>query len=120
MTVLTQKLGPGSCIISEAADYYSRDVVVVSAGAGITLPPNTVLGRIAASGKYVPWNPAANDGSQTVAAILIYPVTGEQEATVLRRVAQVKTPALNWFSGATLANKAAGIAGLATLGIIAR
>jgi len=217
MTVLTEKLGPGSCIIQEGEHFYSRDVVTVNAGVGVTYPANTVLGRIAlgsisaaaksggnaantgaltldettpilagaqlgvyrvrcvavasnggtfrvedpngyvlgdvavgatfsdqikfsiadgsqdfilgegfditvgaGSGKYVIWNPANLDGSQVVAAILVYPVTGEQEATVLRRHAQVKSPALNWFTGATDNNKLAGIAGLAALGIIAR
>lgn len=120
MTVLTEKLGPGSCIIQEGADYYSRDVGVVSAGAGVTYPPNTVLGKVTATGKFVEWNPSNTDGSQTVAAILIYPVTGEEEAALLRRHAQVKIPALNWFTGATAGNKTTGIAGLAALGIIAR
>lgn len=217
MTVLIEKLGPGSCIIQEGEHLYSRDVVTVNAGVGVTYPANTVLGKIAlgsisaaaksggnaantgvltldattpilagaqlgvyrvrcvavasnggtfrvedpngyvlgdvavgatfsdqikfsiadgsqdfilgegfditvaaGSGKYVIWNPANLDGSQVVAAILVYPVTGEQEATVLRRYAQVKSPALNWFTGATDNNKLAGIAGLAALGIIAR
>lgn len=120
MAVLTEALGPGSCIIQEGDHYYSRDVGVVNAGAGVTLPANTVLGRITATGKYVVWNPANADGSQTVAGVLIYPVIGEQEATILRRHAQVKSLALNWFTGATSGNKTTGIAGLATLGIIAR
>ena len=217
MTVLTEKLGPGSCIIQEGEHYYSRDVVTVNAGVGVTYPANTVLGKItvgavsaaaksggnaadtgvltldattpalanakvgvytvrcitaasnsgvfrvedpnglvlgdvavgstfsdgvkfsiadgtqdfvvgegfditvaAGPGKYVIWNPANLDGSHVVAAILIYPVTGEEEATVLRRHAQVKAPALNWFTGATSGNKSTGIAGLAALGIIAR
>lgn len=217
MTVLTEKLGPGSCIIQEGDHFYSRDVVVVNAGDGVTYPANTVLGKItlgaissaaksggnaantgaltldaatpilagaqagvytvrcvavasnsgtfrvedpngyvlgdvavgatfsdqikfsiadgsqdfilgegfditiaAGAGKYVIWNPANLDGSQAPAAILIYPVTGEEEATVIRRHAQVKSLALNWFAGATDNNKAAGIAGLATLGVIAR
>ncbi len=120
MTVLTEKLGPGSCIIQEGDHYYSRDVGVVSAGAGVTYPANTVLGKVTATGKYVVWNPANADGSETVAAILIYPVTGEEEAALLRRHAQVKIPALNWFTGATAGNKTTGIAGLAALGIIAR
>lgn len=217
MAVLTEKLGPGSCIIQEGEHYYSRDVVTVNAGDGVTYPANTVLGQIslgaisaaakaggnaantgaitidattpilagaqagvytvrcvavasnggtfrvedpngyvlgdvlvgatfadqvkfsiadgsqdfvlgegfditiaAGTGKYVIWNAANVDGSQVVAGILIYPVTGEEEAAVLRRHSQVKAPALNWFTGATTNNKNAGIAGLAKLGIIAR
>lgn len=120
MTVLNETLGPGSCIIQEGDHYYSRDVATVAAGAGVTLPANTVLGKITAGGNYTIYNPAAVDGSETVAGILIYPVTGTAEATILRRHAQVKSLALNWFSGATAGQKTTGIAGLAALGIIAR
>lgn len=120
MTVLTEKLGPGSCLIQEGDHFYSRDVVTVSPAAGVTYPANTVLGKITATSKYVIWNPANVDGSQNVAAILIYPQAGEAEATVLRRHAQVKAEALSWFTGATSGNKTTGIAGLAALGIIAR
>lgn len=119
MTVLHEKLGPGSCIISEAELDYSRDVVTVNSGpAGY--PPNTMLGMITATKEHVIWNPSANDGSQTVSGILIFPIKGKQPATILRRHAQVLTPALHWPDGATPANKTAGIAGLASLGIIAR
>ena len=120
MTVLTEKLGPGSCIIQEGDHYYSRDVATVVAGVGVTLPANTVLGQITVGGNYVIYDPAATDGSETVAAILIYPVTGTADAAILRRHAQVKSPALNWFTGATAGQITTGIAGLAALGIIAR
>lgn len=120
MVVLTEKLGPGSCLIQEGDHYYSRDVAVVNAGAGNTLDANTVLGKITATGKYVEYNPANSDGSEAVAGILLYPVTGEQEATIIRRHAQVKSPALVWFDGANTAQKNTGIAALAALGIIAR
>lgn len=120
MTVLNETLGPGSCIISEADHYYSRDVETVIAGAGVTLPANTVLGKITASGSYAIYNPANADGTQNVAAILIYPVTGTAKGSLIKRVAQVKAPALNWFSGATTNQKNTAIAALAALGIIAR
>jgi len=120
MTVLTEKFGPGSCLIQEGDHFYSRDVVVVAAGVGVTLPANTVLGQITASKKYTLYNPANSDGSEVAKAILLYPVTGEDEATILSRHCQVKSPLLNWFSGATDPQKTTGIAALAALGIIAR
>jgi len=46
---------------------------VIAAGAG-TVAKYTVLGRISASGKLVPWAPAASDGSQVPCAILTQPV----------------------------------------------
>lgn len=72
------------------------------------------------SGKFVEWNPSNVNGSQVVAGVLVYPITGETEVVVLRRHAQVKSLALDWFSGANPGNKTTGIAGLAALGIIAR
>ena len=47
---------------------------VIAAAAG-TVAKYTVLGRISASGKLVPWAPAASDGSQVPCAILTQPVT---------------------------------------------
>ena len=120
MTVLTEKAGPGSCIIQEGDHWYSRDVVTVAAGDGITLEANTVLGQITVGGNYNIYDPDATDGTEAVAAILIYPVTGTAEATVLTRHAQVKSASLVWFDGATTNEKATGIAELATLGIITR
>lgn len=120
MSTLTEKYGPNSCVISEGEHGYSRDEVSVAAGAGVTLPGGTVLGRITATGVFVIWNPANTDGSQVVAAVLSSPVTGTQKSSVIRRLSQVNTSLLNWFSGATAPQRATGIAGLATLGIIAR
>lgn len=119
MTVLTEKAGAGSCIIQEGDHYYSRDVVTVEAGAE-GLPANTVLGKKTVGGNYKIYDPTAADGSEDVAAILIYPAVGTVEATILSRHAQVKSAALEWFTGATTNQKNTGIAELAALGIIAR
>lgn len=119
MTVLTEKAGAGSCIIQEGDHYYSRDVGTVDAGVG-GLAANTVLGKKTVGGNFAIYDPAATDGTETVAGILIYPAVGTVEATILTRHAQVKSAALAWFSGATTNQKNTGIAALAALGIIAR
>ena len=68
MPILNEGRYPGECIVSEAQGTYSRENIVIASGAGI-VGPNRVLGQITASGKYVPVNPAANDGSQTASAV---------------------------------------------------
>lgn len=47
----------------------SRDVVTIKAGAG-KLETGTVLGKITATGKYVPCDLAAEDGSEVPAVLL--------------------------------------------------
>lgn len=36
-----------------------------------TILAGTVLGKVTASGKYVPWNPGASDGSQNAVCVLV-------------------------------------------------
>ena len=57
----------------EADSHFSREEVVIASGAGI-VPSGTVLGKVTASGKYKPMTIAASDGSQNVAAILMWGV----------------------------------------------
>lgn len=119
-TVFTEKPGPGSAIIQEGEDFYSRDVVSVIAGSGVTLDANTVLGKVTASGAYVLHDPAASDGSQNAAAMLIYPVTGTEDAAIIARHAQLKSQLLVWKSGITTNQKTAAIAALKAAGIVVR
>ena len=51
-------------------DVITMQVALASTGAEITLQRGTPLGRVTATRKFVTWNPAANDGSETIAAIL--------------------------------------------------
>lgn len=54
-------------------DLLAGDAEVITGGgtiaAGNNVAQYTVLGRVAASGEYVPWNPAATDGSEKAVAI---------------------------------------------------
>lgn len=56
-------------VISEASNQRSRDEVVVSQ-TGAAIVSGTVLGKVTASGEYVPYDNAASDGSQTAAGVL--------------------------------------------------
>lgn len=56
-------------LLSEAPGQRSREHATVTV-AGTAIKSGTLLGKITASGKYVPYSNAAADGSQTAVAIL--------------------------------------------------
>lgn len=80
----------------------------------------------AGSGKWVQVNPAANDGSQNAAGILIAsPFSAQLTAdavasAIVRGPAVIKTGGLAWTSGMTSGQKTAALAQLAALGITSR
>lgn len=51
-------------------DVITYQVTLASTGAEVTLQRGTPLGRVTASRKFKAWNPAANDGSEVIAALL--------------------------------------------------
>jgi hypothetical protein len=58
---------------TEAGNYRSRSIVTIASGAG-KLKPGQVLGKLTASGKFMPNAATGADGSQTAVAILLFPV----------------------------------------------
>ena len=105
---------------------YSIDPVTLLGGVGAdrALPVGAVLAKITASGKYVGHDPAAQDGSQTPAGVLIEPMTAPENvdtaASMIARHAVVSRKALVWKDGATAEQIAAGEASLVALGILVR
>lgn len=107
---------------SEGENRFSRDDDVLAAGSGAVIC-GTVLGRVTASGKFKPLAPAASDGSQTAAAIILQNAKADAaDVTVvnLKRHAQVVLQALIWPAGITATQRNAAIASLEALGIVAR
>ncbi len=99
----------------------SRDKVVLAADQ--ILIAGTVLGCIADSGKYVLHDPAATDGSQTAAAVLLVGCNtsgADSNALILARLAEVKGALLTFKSSITAPQKATALADLAGKNIIAR
>ena len=120
MTVFTGKQHAGGFMVSEANNTRSREVVTILAGQ--VLDVGTVLGRVTASGKYVGYDNAAADGSETAAAILFDTVdaTGaDKKAVVIIRDAEVNANEIEWGAN-DAAGIAAGLADLVALGIVAR
>lgn len=117
-----------SYLVSEANGTRSRDVVTIAEG--VHALPGTVLGKVAATGHYVPLDPAngsgegqSPDGSQTAAAVLFAEVDatlGEKPGVITARDAEVAAHALLWPTGITEQQKTAALAQLAQAGIVAR
>ena len=96
----------------------TRETITV--GTAANLAAGTVLGKITASGKYVQVNLAKDDGSQTVAGILVQDAaaaTADVEATAITMGPAVVTDKIIYPTGASAANKATINAGLKSLGI---
>lgn len=68
---------------------FCREAVTVNVASATDLKVGSVLGKITASGKYVPRNPAAVDGSEVAAAIVLENIsvaaTTDTAVTVLVR-----------------------------------
>lgn len=122
MAVLQEPNTLGDLLKYEAPNLYSRDEVLV--GAGQTLALGAVVGRVTATREIVALDPAANDGRETVAGVLIEAVT--TSATERRRSVLVARHAIV-FGGAlvlpaslTSEQTAAALAQLAALGVLVR
>lgn len=102
-------------LLSEAAGSRSREEVTIASGSG-ALAAGTVLGKITASSKYAAYDDAADDGTETAAAILLSAVdtaSADQKAAVIVRDAEIMSAELT-------GSDANGLADLAALNIIAR
>jgi len=110
-TVASEFTGGGLTftVADGATDFASGDAFTITIAAG--------------SGKYKEYNPANTDGSESAVAVLLDAVdaTGaDKDGVAIARDAEVKSGALEWFSGATSNQKTTGEGELkANAGIIA-
>jgi hypothetical protein len=123
MTTLTEGRHTAEYILSEAEGHRSRDNIKIASGSGI-VESGAVLGKITASGKFVPHAPAAADGSQTAIAINYARVdasAADVVAAATTRDSEVRAGALVLNAATdTDPEKAAVYASLASVGIIVR
>lgn len=123
MVALTEGQHAGEFVLSEANGKRARENVTVTVGATTTFAAGSVLGKITASGKYILYDEAAVDGSQTAAAVLYDNVVNDAgapadfTAVAIVRDAEVRKDDLQWKAGV---DEAGGITDLAALGVIAR
>ena len=122
MAATTMNNPLGWHVLSESNGTLSRETVTVASGAGL-LQPGMVLGKVTATGKYLPYDNAATDGTQSAAAVLFAEVnaaSADVKAVVHVRHAEVWNSRLLWKSSNAAADKTAGLADLAALGLYAR
>jgi hypothetical protein len=126
MSTKTETSHTAEFIVSEAPGTRSREKVTVTVPAATTLRAGHVLAKLSATGKYVPYDNAGSDGSEAAAGILYEEranATGggvDTIATVIDCDAEVLTSSLQWTSGLTDNDKAAGLVDLLARGIKAR
>jgi hypothetical protein len=123
---LTEDKRPGAFILAEAPNTISRDTVTVTVAATTTLSPGQVLGKITATGKFVPYDNGAtpaSDGSQNAAGILYGELVNadsspaDMDGVIVNWTAEVRKADLVWGTGM---DEDAGLADLAALGIKGR
>ena len=123
MPVKTDHLGTGAFIKSEGPGQISRESIVIASGAGALLA-GTVLGKVTASGKYLPHAPAAADGTQTAAAVLLADAdatTADAKAVGIVRLAEVWKDRLVWGAAVTTAqHRTDALTELASTDVIGR
>ena len=121
MMAMTESNRDGEVLLSEANGALSREVAIIAAGQD--LEAGAVLGRVTATGRYVALAPAATDGSEVAAGVLLYAADatgGEVSATVVTRLAEVAADKLAWPAGITQAQIDAALSQLAGAYVIAR
>ena len=125
MTTLTEGNYTGDVVLWEEDAHHSRRAVTIASGANAADDPvkiGTVLGKITASGKYVPHAPGAGNGSETVAGVLIQKnvdaAAADAPGVIIEREAQVRRAALIFHADTdTVAERDAVCAALDALGV---
>ncbi|RUR51521.1 head decoration protein [Vreelandella populi] len=119
MPTYTEGTRTGEHILSEASGARSRENGVLAAG---NLPAGAVL-ALAASGDYVPLDPAAVDGTEVAKAVLYQAADASeipQPITVHVRACEVHGELLGWPEGAEAAAIEKASNDLVSRGVIIR
>lgn len=127
MAPVTEGKRTAEFLVSEANGHRSREEVTVTVAANTTVPAGRIMGRITATGKYVPQVAAGTDnGTREPAAILYANVTNDTgdaadfTATIVARDAEVEGAALTYDPAANAGAIATANADLAAFGLIVR
>ncbi|MEO5367959.1 MAG: head decoration protein [Magnetococcus sp. WYHC-3] len=121
MPVITESNNLGDLLKYEAPSLYSRDAVTVASGQNLVL--GAVVGLKTADGKVHALDPAATDGTETAAGVLLQAVdaTGaDAPGLMLARHAIVADTALVWPAGITTGQQSAAIQQLKDRGLLVR
>jgi len=125
-TTLTESKHDADFIVSEAPGYISREQVIVTVAAATTLLSGTVLGKLTATGKYVPYDNAGDDGSDVAAGVLRSALVNDGDApadfdgVAMVRTCELRRAGLVWADGLVDNDKAAAYADLEPRGVTMR
>jgi hypothetical protein len=112
----------GEFILAECPGTISRSQGTVTVPASTTLSPGQVLGKLTATGKYVPFDNTATDGRESAAGVLYNELVNgtvsaaDHAATIIDWSAEVRSSDLAWGT----ASSVIGLPQLAALGVKAR
>jgi len=121
MPVITESANLGDLLKYEAPSLYSRDAVTVASGQNLVL--GTVVGIKTADGKVHALDPAATDGVENAAGVLLQAVdaTGaDAQGVMIARHAVVSDNVLVWPAGITAGQQTAAINQLKDRGLLVR
>lgn len=122
MTTFTEGFEISDVLKREFDPLHNREEVVIASGNN--LKTGAVLGKIAASGKYAPYDDNNADGTQAAVAILLEDVdasAADARGVILARgPAVVNDKRLVWAGSVLAAEKITAAADLAALGIVIR
>lgn len=120
MPSIAQPVNIADILLLEVCSGWTKDTVTIAASQ--TLAIGQVVGQVTASGSFVVLAPAASDGSQLAAGVMldpISPIASTQKATIIARGAVVDPAKLQWPGGITAGQKTTALAQLKALGIVA-
>lgn len=122
MSAKTESNRLGDVLKFEAEKAYSREQVTFGTDAGApTLAVGTVVGKVTASGKYKILAPAANDGTESAAGVVVQEIalsaSADTTGVIVNKFAKVAKSALVFPDGATTNQKNTAIAQLEVLGV---
>jgi hypothetical protein len=121
MPSLSESNNLGDLLKYEAPNLYSRDVVTVADGQTLSL--GSVVGLQTADGKIRVLDPAATDGTETAAGVMIQdaaPSGTDGEGVAVVRHAILADHALAWPGGITEVEKTTAIGQLKAIGVLVR
>lgn len=107
----------GEFILREPADPGCRVQIVIASGSG-RLEAGHVLGKIAATGEYGPYESAADDGRESAVGVLYSRVdatNADAKAVLITRATRVQSGMLTWTEPS---DAEAGAEQLAELGMV--
>ncbi len=113
MTVLTEKQRAGEHLVREVDINLSRKKIVLT---GANFLAGSVIAKVTATGKYVLFDPAGADGSQTAEGILFADVkaaSADAKGVMNHSLTVFKPSLLVWKDGITDEQKTAALAVLA-------